>query len=114
MEIRKSKSIVVEGIDGVQELWRLDDEITLSLDRETWTLDAIRELRDALNAALEEGCEERREEGPWERIEDVPASVRRVIDKDGDPWSRESGDPAGYFAGESFEYLNRYAPFRRG
>lgn len=46
--------------------------------------------------------------GPWARIEDVPASVNAILDRENDGWSRGSD---GSWDGEPPEYLNRFAPF---
>lgn len=73
-----------------------------------FTADQARQIRDALNVALGEGPEQR-----WDRIEDVPKGVAAVRDKDGDYWSRQSDDGDHLFGGETFEWINQYAPFRR-
>ncbi len=113
MQVEKQTKIEVTGVEGILELLRIGNTVTFSLTegQVSFSLLEIQGIRDALTAVLD--GQGGNTEGPWARIEDVPASVHAVIDEDGDTWTRSPNDPAGYFAGETFEYLNNYAPFRR-
>ncbi len=114
MEIMKSTTVTVTDVEGLIALRRQDDEIVFDVQPGTvWTPEGIRAIRDALTAVLDEPADTPDMFGPWDRIEDVPASVKKVIDSEGDAWIRRDSDPSGYFAGETFRFINKYAPFTR-
>ena len=74
-------------------------------------VDSARKLRDALTAALSEG-EPANDNGSWERIEDVPADVQVVLDREGDYLVRGDGNRF-HLNGMYLSRINDYAPFRR-
>lgn len=113
MRVDKSTVIDISDVTGIQTLRREDDEITLDVTPRTYPLSEIRAIRDALTAVLDEPADTPETFGPWDRIEDVPDSVKSVRDHDGDMWHRRDNDLPGYFGGETFGFLNHYAPFSR-
>ncbi len=85
--------IIVRGTAYTPEEWRV-------------FTDACVYVRDRLAGMVPQTVPESAD-GPWDRIEDVPAHISRVLDRDGDQWGRVSdGDWP-----EPSDYLNRYAPF---
>lgn len=105
------ESIVVEN--GAAEI-TFTDRVTSFY---AFPLPMLKELRDALSAAIREleggsGVAPVRPDGPWDRVEEIPDDVNRVLDCEGDFWRRNSNTVSGWTCG-SWGNIHVYAPFAR-
>jgi hypothetical protein len=110
MEITKNTSITVTGVAGVSVLRRVDDAVVFCLSQvadDEWQVDEIRAIRDALTAVLDDSVTVNTF-GPWRHLNDVPESIDRVYDKDGDATDRNAN---GSWGDDPDYWSERYGPF---
>jgi len=90
MEIRRKTSVEIADVRGIGQLTREGIVVTFSLQEgcENFSLLEIQGIRDALTAVLD-GSPSRL--GPWASLDDVPADVSTIVDRDGDELNRVDG-----------------------
>lgn len=120
MKITRINKVSVETDHG--SIVRVDGDQAEILLMDGWsgyTLDQVRELRDALNVVLVEvakatptGCRQPRTFGEGD---DIPSDVQQIKDRDGDIWTRDSNYPAtfknpNYSSRSAFGIIEAWGP----
>jgi hypothetical protein len=113
-QVKVNKSITVTDLPGGVTLEAVREGYLMVVpngeDGWTFSRDELTEIRDALNTILGEAPGQNRPTGPWAHLKDIPASISRVWDRDGDPYDRLSG---GQWDVGSEDYSSQhYGPFR--
>lgn len=83
----------------------------IRIDRTIYNEDQVREIRDALNIVL--GEDPVSLDGPWNQLEDIPASVTEVWDRQDDHLERLGGAGGNWDTGnDDPRWSSLYGPFR--
>lgn len=106
------ESIVIDSGTAAITFTHLEGNPPLIYD-----LPALKELRDALSVAIRElegvsGIASVRPDGPWDRAEEIPDDVDRVLDCQSDLWRRNSNSVSGWSCGAAQD-ISSYQPFKR-